>query len=286
MAGRAHEGQPTGARPDAGVNEDAARPLFDSHCHLTADAFAGEVDAVLQRAREAGLVGIVTIASHASDALRGLEIARAQSDVWCTAGIHPHDAGAASPAEFSTVADLLDEDRVVAVGETGLDYHYDHSPRAAQRASLDRHIAIAARKNRPIVMHSREAESDTIGALLAAGSAGVQGVLHCFAGSRALLEAGLEAGWYVSFAGLVTFKRFEDGDLVRAVPEDRLLIETDAPYLAPVPRRGRRNEPAFVTYTCKAIAALRGVGYGELARVVTRNARRFYGLQEGTAATM
>lgn len=286
MAWRAQEGQPAGTRSDDGVNEEAARPLFDSHCHLTADAFAGEVEAVLQRAREAGLVGIVTIASNASDAVRALEIARTQSDVWSTAGIHPHDAGAAAPGDFTTVADLLDQDRVIAVGETGLDYHYDHSPRAVQRACLDRHIALAASKNRPMVVHSREAESDTIAALQAAASAGVLGVLHCFAGGRALMEAGLAAGWYVSFAGLVTFKRFEDVDLVRAVPSERLLIETDAPYLAPVPRRGRRNEPAFVAYTCAAIAAMRGVRAGELADIVTRNARRFYGLQESTAATM
>jgi TatD DNase family protein len=267
------------------VSEEAARPLFDSHCHLTADTFEGEVEVVLQRAREAGLVGIVTIASSASDAVRALEIARAHHDVWSTAGIHPHDVGAATPGDFTTVAELLDQDRVVAVGETGLDYHYDHSPRATQRACLDHHIALAASKQRPIVVHSREAEADTIAAVCAAGSAGVLGVLHCFAGSRDLLEAGLAVGWYVSFAGLVTFKRFEDADLVRAVPADRLLIETDAPYLAPVPRRGRRNEPAFAVYTCTAIAAMRGVAAGDLARTVTRNANRFYGLQQSTATT-
>jgi TatD DNase family protein len=264
---------------------EATPPLFDSHCHLTADAFASEVDAVLQRAREAGLVGIVTVASSGGDAARALEIAQAHADVWSTAGIHPHDVAAATPADFTLVADLLAEQRVVAVGETGLDYHYEHSPRATQRVCLDRHIALAARMKKPVVLHSREAESDTIAALQAAQSAGVSGVLHCFAGSRALLEAGLGAGWYVSFAGMVTFKRFADADLVQAVPAERLLIETDAPYLAPVPRRGRRNEPAFVTHTCAAIAAMRGVADGELARLVTRNARRFYGLQEGTAAT-
>lgn len=259
--------------------------LFDSHCHLTAEAFAGDVDAVLERARHAGLVGIVTIASDAADARAALELARRHEDVWCTAGIHPHEAAAAHADDIERIHELLGEARVVAVGETGLDYHYDHSPRDVQRTLLDRHIALAADSGLPLIVHSRSAEDDTAAAVRAAASAGVHGVLHCFAGDSALLDTALESGWWVSFAGMVTFRRFEGADLVRAVPDNRLLIETDAPYLAPVPVRGRRNEPAFVQHTCAAVATMRGTDAATLARLVTGNARAFYGLQDGAAGT-
>ena len=285
MAWPAQEGEPTRqARPLDRVTPEVTPHLFDSHCHLTADAFAGEVDEVVRRAREAGLVGIVTIASDAADAERALEIAGRHDDIWCTAGIHPHEAAGARPDDLARIEGLAQEEHVVAIGETGLDYHYDHSPRAVQRALLDRHIALADATGHPLVIHSREADDDTAAAVRMAGSAGVRGVLHCFAGGRGLLEAALSEDWYVSLAGLVTFKRFEDADLVRAVPADRLLLETDAPYLAPVPRRGHRNEPAYITYTCAAVAAMREVTPASLAAHVTRNARRFYGLQEDAAS--
>lgn len=280
MAGRAgpEEGQ-AGPRQVDGVS--GAAPLFDTHCHLTAEAFADEAEAVLRRAREVGLVGIVTIASDAADAVRALELAHAHADVWATAGIHPHEAGAARPGDFSRIQELAAEPRVVAIGETGLDYHYDHSPRTVQRALLDRHIELAAGTGMPLVVHAREAEEDTIAALAAAQSAGARGVLHCFTGSARMLDAALGApGWLLSFGGMVTFKRFDGADLLRAVPDDRLLLETDAPYLAPVPLRGRRNEPAFLVHTCEAIARLRGVEPADLAATTTRNARRFYGLDE------
>lgn len=263
------------------MSEAAPRPLFDSHCHLTADAFADEEQAVLRRAREAGLVGIVTIASDADDADRARALANRHPDVWSTAGIHPHEAGAARSADFARIAALAAEPDIVAIGETGLDYHYDHSPRDVQRALLDRHVDLAARTGKPLIIHSREADDDTIAVVHAAASAGARGVLHCFAGGDALLDAALAAdGWYVSFAGLVTFKRFEAADRLRAVPEGHLLIETDAPYLAPVPMRGKRNEPAFVAHTCVAAARLRGTDPDALAAATTRNARRFYGLQQ------
>ncbi len=258
--------------------------LFDTHCHLTADAFAGETDAVLQRARESGLVGIVTIASDAADADAALRLATSHAFVWATAGIHPHEAAAGREADLDHIRALLQHDRVVAVGETGLDYHYDHSPRDTQRALLDSHIELAAASHKPLVFHSREAMDDTAAAVRAAATAGARGVLHCFTGDRNLLDAALAADWYVSFGGIVTFKRFDGADLVRAVPEDRLLLETDAPYLAPVPHRGHRNEPAFLTTTCAAVAAMRGSDSAALAAATTRNARRFYGLHEDAGA--
>lgn len=251
--------------------------MFDSHCHLTDEKFAGEVSAVLARARAAGVHGVITIASDADDAERALHLAQAHADVWCSAGIHPHAAGAATEADLARVRALLAHERVVAVGETGLDYFYDNSPRDLQRARFRWHLEAAAELGKPVVVHSREAEADTVAAIRDS-PAGTRGILHCFSGGEALLQAGLDAGWYISFAGPVTFKRFADEALLHAVPDDRLLIETDSPYLAPVPHRGRRNEPALLPHTCEVVARMRGVEAGVLGALVERNARACYGL--------
>lgn len=254
--------------------------MFDSHCHLTDPQFAGEVSAVVARARAAGVRGIVTIASDAADAERALLLAAQYPDVWSTAGVHPHAAGAASAADLERVRALVQEERVVGVGETGLDYYYDNSPRDVQRARFAWHLELAAATGKPAIVHSRDADADT--AAMIRGGAGAAGILHCFSGGASLLEAGLDAGWYISFAGPVTFKRFEAQALLCAVPADRLLLETDSPYLAPVPYRGKRNEPAFVVHTCEAAARWRGEDPAELARMVERNARRCYGIGSST----
>ena len=251
--------------------------MFDSHCHLTDEKFAGEVSAVLARARAAGVRGVVTIASDAADAERALHLAQAHGDVWCSAGIHPHAAAAATDADLARVAELLAHDRVVAVGETGLDYFYDNSPRAVQRERFRWHLERAAEFGKPVVVHSREADDDTVAAIRES-AAGTPGILHCFSGGERLLRAGLEAGWYISFAGPVTFKRFADEALLRAVPDERLLIETDSPYLAPVPHRGRRNEPSLLPHTCAAVARVRATTPEALAALVERNARTCYRL--------
>ncbi len=257
--------------------------LFDSHCHLTADAFAGDADGVLARARAAGVGRVVTVASHADDAVDCLAIADRHADVWCTAGIHPHDAGQATPEQLARIRALLDAPRVVAVGECGLDFHYDHAPREVQRSVFRAQVELAAESGLPLVVHSRDADAEMITEL--EGAAGeVRGVLHCFTGGDALLEQALEVGWYVSFSGIVTFKKFENGAHVRRIPPDRLMIETDAPYLAPVPWRGRRNEPAFVGATAEAVARLREVPLDELVRTTFANASRFYGLDRDEAA--
>ncbi|MGH7505531.1 MAG: TatD family hydrolase [Longimicrobiales bacterium] len=256
--------------------------LFDSHCHLTDARFDGDGDgedgipAVLERARAAGVVGVVTIASDAADASAAAMLASLYEDVWCTAGIHPHAAASADDDAKARTGALVTGERAVAVGETGLDYHYDNAPRDVQRKLLDWHLALAERTGRPVVVHSREAEDDTAAAIR--NATGVRGVLHCFTGSGSLLDRALEAGWYVSFAGLITFRNYGGAEQLRRVPDDRLLLETDSPYLAPVPRRGRRNEPAFVADTCAAAALLRGVDTNELGRLTTANALRFYGL--------
>jgi TatD DNase family protein len=250
--------------------------MFDSHCHLTDARFSDDVDDVLRRAWDAGLTGIVTVASDAADAVAACGLAGRDARVHATAGIHPHTADDASDDDLARVRDLVAGGAVVAIGETGLDFHYDNSARAAQRRLFEWHLRLAAETGLPVVVHSRSADEDI--AAMIREAAGVTGVLHCFSGGAHLLQAALAAGWYISFAGMVTFRRYDDGDLVRAVPADRLLVETDSPYLAPVPHRGRRNEPAYVLETCRALARIRGEDPGTTAAAVTVNALRFYRL--------
>jgi TatD DNase family protein len=249
--------------------------MFDSHCHLTDSRFADDLDDVLARAWAAGLEGIITIASDAADADAALALARRDTRIRSTAGVHPHAAAAATEADRQHIRTLVRLPEVVAIGETGLDYHYDNSPRDAQRTLFDWHLALAAETGLPVVVHSRSADDD-LAAMIR--DAGVPGVLHCFSGGPRLLDTALDAGWFVSFAGMVTFRNFDGAGLLRAVPRDRLLVETDAPYLAPVPHRGRRNEPVFVMETCRAVARLRGEDPLETAASTAANTRRFYGL--------
>ena len=256
----------------------------DSHCHLTDRAFRGDRAAVLARAQEAGVRRIVTIASDAADSRGALALARAHDKVWCTAGIHPHSvSGGADGGDLGAVRDLAAHPRCAAIGETGLDYFYDNAPRAAQRRSFARHVELAAELDLPIVVHSREAAADT-SAVIRESAGRVTGVLHCFTGPADLLALAMDAGWYVSFTGIATFRSF-DAALARDVPRDRYMIETDAPYLAPVPKRGRRNEPAFVPHVATALARIRGETLERVAADSWANTGRFYGLKKrGRAA--
>lgn len=249
--------------------------LFDSHCHLTDEAFDPDRDEVISRAREAGVDRLVTVASTPDDAERGLELACRVGGIWTTAGVHPHEADAATPAVLARVRELLGESEVVAVGECGLDYHYDHSPRAVQRRALEAQVEMAAETGLPLVIHSRSCDQDMI-AILRSLPPGVGGVLHCFTGSDTLLEVALERDLYVSFTGIVTFSSYHAAHQVRAVPKDRLMIETDSPYLAPVPRRGKRNEPSFMPHVRDAVAAMRDEAWEVVEAYTTENARRFY----------
>jgi TatD DNase family protein len=252
--------------------------LFDSHCHLTATAFRDDREAVLRRARDAGVTRLVTIASDVADAGAALELARATEGVWCTAGIHPHEAGAAAPGDVDAVRRLAVENpEVVAIGETGLDFHYDHSPHQVQIELFDAHLALGAETGLPVVVHAREAD-DEIAAALERMPAGTLGVLHCFTGGVKAFERAMAAGWYVSFSGIASFKSFAAAGELRAVPGDRLLAETDSPYLAPVPFRGKRNEPAHVARVVEAVAGLLDLEPAEVARRTTANACRFYGV--------
>lgn len=251
--------------------------LFDSHCHLTDPRFGDEADAVIARAREAGVSRIVTIASNVADAARAMDVARRSDGVWCTAGLHPHEAAKLDDAARETIRAMVGEPKVVAIGECGLDYYYDNAPRDSQRACFRWQLELAAETGLPVVVHSRDSDGD-MAAMLREHGASVRGVLHCYASGPELLRTGLELGWYISFSGLVTFKNYEGADLVRAVPADRLMVETDAPYLAPVPLRGKRNEPAFVTHVADVVAGMRGVDSEVLAAETTANALRFYAL--------
>jgi TatD DNase family protein len=253
--------------------------LFDSHCHLTDAAFRDDREAVLYRAREAGVTRVVTIASDVADARAALAMAVDHDGLWCTAGVHPHQAGAAGPDALERIRELAAAPDVVAIGETGLDYHYDHSPRATQRALFRGHLELGAELGLPVVVHSRDADEDVAAALREAPPRAL-GVLHCFSGGAKAFETAMDRGWYVSFSGIATFKSFGVTDLLREVPADRLLVETDAPYLAPVPHRGRRNEPSWVRHVAAAVADHLGTDMATVAGRSTENARRFYGLRE------
>jgi len=249
--------------------------LIDSHAHLADERILPHVDAVVVRAREAGLAGIVTIATDAEDARTHLGLAERFADVWSTAGIHPHAANTSRDETLAAVRALASHPRVVALGETGLDYHYDFAPREAQRTNFARHLELARETGLPVIVHAREADDDLRAILREAGQ-GTLGVLHSFSSTRELLEDALAMGWYASFSGMITFKKFDGLDFVRMVPADRIMVETDTPYLAPVPNRGKPNEPAFVVHTARRAAEIRGEDAAEFAARTLENTRRFY----------
>ena len=258
-------------------------PFIDSHTHLADAAFDDDRDAVIARAREAGAESLVCIGESIDAAHRARAIAaRYAGLVYWTAGVHPHDAADFDEPRDIPALDACLTEGAVAVGECGLDYHHDHSPRDAQRAAVRAQLALAARRARPVVIHTREAEDDTRAVVAEAASAGVAGVLHCYTGSAALAEYAIARGWYVSFSGIITFKKFTDDALLALVPHDRVLVESDAPYLAPVPHRGRRNESSWIPLTLARLARARGADPDELAAATARNARRLFGLDRAS----
>ncbi len=233
---------------------------------------------MIERARLTGARALVCIGESLAMARRAGDLAaRHPGFVYHTAGIHPYDA-AGFDVSHDVAGIRAELDRgAVAIGECGLDYHYE-TPRDRQREAFAAQLALAGELRRPVIVHTREAEDDTRGMVVAAGRAGIVGVLHCYTGSAALAGAALDVGWYVSFSGIITFKRWTDDALLRLVPDDRLLVESDAPYLAPVPWRGKRNESAWVTFTVAKLAAIRGVDAETLGHRTMENARRLFGL--------
>jgi TatD DNase family protein len=250
--------------------------LIDTHCHLADDAYAPDLSDVLERAWTAGLANIVVIGESRERAEAALAMAAVEPRLVATAGVHPHDAHGWSPESEQWLRELLRNPRVVAVGETGLDFHYDHSPRSLQHRAFEAQLALAGEAGKPAVIHAREADED-VAAILAAHP-DVSAILHSFSSGMALLRAALVLRHYVSFSGMVTFKNWRLDDAILETPLDRLLLETDGPYLAPVPQRGKRNEPAFVRHVAERIAAVRNLSLEELVQVTAENARRVFGL--------
>lgn len=255
--------------------------VVDTHCHLDFEDYAGELPQVLLRARAAGVQAFVCIGSgrDTSSARGAVQIAETETDVWAAVGVHPHDAASMTEADWDELEQLGQRTRVVAIGETGLDYHYDQSPRDVQRAAYRRFIAMAQKLKRPVVSHVRDAHEDA--QLILRESGPVEGVIHCFTGGVADARVYLELGQTLSFSGILTFKNAEAiREAARFAPLDRITIETDAPYLAPIPYRGKRNEPAYVVETLKKLAELKGVDLETAAHVTSENAKRLFRLAQ------
>jgi len=252
--------------------------LVDSHCHLNYKGLSEDVNSVLERGRAAGVGYFLTINTKLGEFEDVRAIARANADVSCTVGIHPHEAESAGDLTTGAIVERTADRDVVGIGETGLDYYYDNAPRAAQRASFATHIEAAQEAGLPLVVHTRDAEADTE-ALLREGAqgGGLEAVIHCFTGSRGFMERMVELGFYISLSGIVTFKKAADlQETAKQIPADRLLVETDSPFLAPVPHRGKPCEPAYVADTARFVAGLRGIDEAELAAQTTANFFRLF----------
>jgi TatD DNase family protein len=252
--------------------------LIDHHCHLDFPTFAGDLEDVLARARAAGVRGFVTISTRIKAFAQVERIATSHADVFCSVGTHPHHAAEEPSVPVAEIVALAGHPKVVAIGEAGLDYFYDRSPRDVQARVFRAHIAAAQETGLPLVVHTREADADTAAILEAeAAKARFGGVLHCFTGGPELAARGLELGFYVSFSGILTFPKSQAlRRLAASIPLERLLVETDAPYLAPGKHRGKRNEPAFVVATLAELAKLKGVSAAELAEITSENFFRLY----------
>ena len=249
--------------------------LVDSHCHLDFPELAAERAAVLARARAAGVATMLTIGTRLDEFLDVRAIAEADADIWCSVGAHPHEAADHAALIPEELASLTEHPKVVGIGETGLDFHYDLSPRDIQEQVFRTHVAASKATGLPLIIHAREADDDI--ARILEDERPPPGVLHCFSSGRSLAEAALGLGFYISISGIVTFRNAEElRGIVRDLPLDRLLVETDSPYLAPVPYRGKRNEPAFVAATAAAVADLKGIAPAGLAAATTDNFFRLF----------
>lgn len=264
--------------------------LVDHHCHLDFPQFAADLDGLVARAQAAGVATMVTISTRIRRFAQVLAVAERYDNVYCSVGTHPHNAHEELDIPVDEIVRLAEHAKVVAIGEAGLDYHYQHSTPAAQAEGFRNHIAAARRTGLPLEIHTRDADADTLAILTDEHAReAFPAVLHCFTGGRELALGAVDLGLYVSFSGVVSFKKSEDlRDIARAVPLDRILVETDAPYLAPEPYRGKTNEPAYVVHTAAAVAKARGMPSEELAAATTENFHRLFTKvprrKQGTAA--
>ncbi|HEY1720980.1 MAG TPA: TatD family hydrolase [Magnetospirillaceae bacterium] len=262
--------------------------LVDSHCHLDFPDFAPDLDGTVSRAREAGVGLMLTIGTKLRqfDGVRA--VAERYPDVWCSVGIHPHEAAEEGDTDTATLVGHAQHPKVVGFGETGLDFFYEHSPRGAQERSFRAHIAAARETGLPLIVHTRDADAET-GAILAEEMAKgpFTGLLHCFSSSQELAEKAMELGFYISLSGIVTFKKADElRATVATVPLDRILVETDSPYLSPIPMRGKRNEPAFVAHTAAKVAEIKGVSVETLAEATTANFLRLFSKVQASSASV
>jgi TatD DNase family protein len=249
--------------------------MIDTHCHLDMREFDADRDAVIRRAREAGFEALITVGSDLEGTIRAMKIAEEYDFVYAAIGIHPHDAKDFTEEIYSDLLEWSKKEKVVAIGETGLDYHYDHSPREVQQEVFRQHLRLARESGLPVIIHTREAKEDTIRILKESGVN--NGVFHCFSGDAGMAEEAMEMGFYISLAGPVTFKKAAQlKEIARIIPDDYLLTETDAPYLSPEPLRGKRNEPAYMEHTLRHLAALRGISPDDAARITALNAKRLF----------
>ena len=252
--------------------------LIDSHCHLDFPDFAEERDAIVARAKAAGVGRLITISTFVSRYDRYRAIAEAYDNVWFTVGTHPHQSHEEPEASLEQLIELAQHPRCIGIGEAGLDYHYDRSPREIAQRVFRTHIAAARETGLPLVIHARDADEDVANILREEmGKGAFKALLHCFTASRLLAERALDLGLSISFSGVVTFKNSQElRDIARDVPLDRILVETDAPFLAPVPYRGKRNEPAFVAATATTLADVKGISADALAQATTQNVLRLF----------
>jgi TatD DNase family protein len=259
--------------------------LIDSHCHLNYPGLREDVPGVLARARAAGVGGFLGISTRRNEWEDVIAQADAEPDIWATVGIHPHEADLHPDTDAAVLIDATSHARVIGIGETGLDYFYDKSDRARQQASFQAHILAARATGLPLIVHTRDAEADTLALLKTPGEGELKGVIHCFTASQAFAEEALALGFYISLSGIVTFKNARDLQATAGtIPSDRLLVETDAPFLAPIPMRGKTCEPGFVAHTARFVASLRGEEFEALAATTTANFHRLFGKAQRGAA--
>ena len=249
--------------------------LVDSHCHLDYPDFENDgLDAVLKRAEAGGVGHFLTISTNIAAFDKVLAVAKNHRQVHCTVGTHPHHAGDAPELKFSKedIVNFTKDEKVAGIGETGLDYYYEHSPVDKQKACFEKHIAAAIETDLPLIVHTRDAEDDTVNILKDAGQGNARGVIHCFSGSLDLAKKSLDLGFYISLSGIITFKKAEAlREVAKYVPLDRLLVETDCPYLAPEPYRGKRNEPAYVARTAMVLSDIKALSIDAVAAATTNN---------------
>ncbi|MGM0409865.1 MAG: TatD family hydrolase [Bacillota bacterium] len=251
--------------------------LFDTHAHLDFPRFDKDRDEVIKRAQNKGVKNIVNIGSNMTTSRNSVELSRRYENIYAAIGIHPHDADTFNLNVSKKLNKLADNDKVVAIGEIGLDFHYDNSPREKQKQSFRAQLRLAKKLDLPVVIHTRDADKETLNILKDEKAIDIGGIMHCFASDKKMAKEILDLGFYIAFGGLITFKNLSNlRDVVKEVPLDRLLIETDSPYLTPEPHRGKRNEPAYVKFVAEKIAEIKGIAVEEVTKITTENAKKVY----------